>query len=262
MADPLEKQKLKAAECALEYLRPKLGPDSILGIGTGSTTNQFIDLLAGEKAICKGAVASSEASAQRLVARGMEVYDLNSTGPLSFYIDGADEVDPEGRMVKGGGGAHTREKILATVSECFLCLIDSSKSVRQLGRAPLPVEVIAAARSHVARKLVALGGEPHYRSGLVTDNGNVILDVHGLPMDQPEELEAAINRITGVVENGLFAARKADFICLGHAEGSEISRPGRGWSAPVAGSKRSHSWLSRWRAWSPGSQGAGQLAGD
>lgn len=234
MSDSLARQKQAAARGALDWLRPRLDRNTVLGIGTGTTTNCFIELLAAEKHKFDGVVASSDASAKRLAALDIRVHDLNSVGRLGFYIDGADEIDPEGRMIKGGGGAHTGEKILATVAECFLCLVDAGKPVARLGRTPIPVEVIPAARSLVARSLVELGGEPSYRSGAATDNGNVILDVYGLPTDAPDELEDALGRITGVVESGLFSRRRADLVWVGRKEGVELLRPPRNGRNAVA----------------------------
>ena len=245
MRNSIEAQKLAAAKCALDYLRPKLDRDTLLGIGTGTTASMFIDLLAAEKHRFNGAVPSSMTAAQRLRDHGIQLHDPNNCSRLNFYIDGADEIDPEGRMLKGGGGAHTQEKILAVMTECFLCLVDSSKTVKQLGRASIAVEVIPAARSLVSRHLVALGGEPRYRQGLVTDNGNVLLDVRGLNMDQPDELEETINRITGVVENGLFSKRRADLLCLGLKQGSKIRDLSSQGARPApTGRKRMFGWIS------------------
>jgi ribose 5-phosphate isomerase A len=191
----------------------------IIGVGTGSTANYFIDELAKVKHRFDGAVASSDATAQRLKAAGIEVVDLNTVIELEVYVDGADEVNRSLAMIKGGGGALTREKIVAAVSRTFVCIADESKLVDVLGRFPLPVEVIPMARSYVARELVRLGGQPEWRQGFVTDNGNWILDVYNLQILQPVELEAALNQITGAVTNGLFARRGADVLLLGTATG-------------------------------------------
>ena len=191
----------------------------IIGVGTGSTANFFIDALAKIKHKFDGAVASSEGTAQRLKAIGVEVVDLNSVVELELYVDGADEVNRSLAMIKGGGGALTREKIVAAVARTFVCIADGSKLVDVLGRFPLPVEVIPMARSYVARELVKLGGQPEWRQGVVTDNGNVILDVYNLQITQPAELEATLNQITGVVTNGLFARRPADVLLLGSPSG-------------------------------------------
>lgn len=207
--------KKAVAEAALAYLVP----GEILGVGTGSTVNFFIDALAGRKADIPGAVSSSEASSARLKSIGIPVLDANSAGPLSIYVDGADESDPHLRLIKGGGAAHTREKIVAEAAKTFVCIVDESKLVPVLGRFPLPVEVIPMARSLVARKLAALGGEPRWRENVVTDNGNVILDVHGLSITDPVGLEATINQIPGVVTVGLFARRKADVLLVGGPAG-------------------------------------------
>ncbi|TAJ51506.1 MAG: ribose-5-phosphate isomerase RpiA [Nevskiaceae bacterium] len=207
--------KKAVAEAALAYLVP----GEILGVGTGSTVNYFIDALASRKADIAGAVSSSEASSARLKAIGIPVLDANSAGPLSIYVDGADETDPHLRLIKGGGAALTREKIVAEAARSFVCIVDESKLVPVLGKFPLPVEVIPMARSLVARKLAALGGDPRWREGVVTDNGNVILDVHGLQIVDPVGLEATINQIPGVVTVGLFARRKADVLLIGGPQG-------------------------------------------
>ncbi len=211
--------KQVVAEAALAYIRPRLEPHMVLGIGTGSTANRFIDALAALRDGFRGAVASSEASAARLRGHGIPVYDLNEIDALPFYIDGADEANPQLHLIKGGGAALTREKIVAAVAEEFICIADDSKYVQQLGAFPLPVEVIPMARSHVARQLVRLGGEPVYRQGVVTDNGNIILDVRHFPIPDPVATETAINQITGVVTNGLFALRPADCLLLGGPDG-------------------------------------------
>ncbi|GGH94218.1 ribose-5-phosphate isomerase RpiA [Pseudomonas fluvialis] len=217
--------KQAVAEAAMDYIRPRLEKHSVIGVGTGSTANFFIDALARHKFDFDGAVASSEATASRLKAHGIPVYDLNSVSELEFYVDGADESDERLNLIKGGGAALTREKIVAAVARTFICIADESKLVPVLGQFPLPVEVIPMARSHVARQLVRLGGDPVYREGVVTDNGNVILDVHNLSIVDPQRLEADINAIVGVVCNGLFAARRADLLLLGTRQGvRQLSR--------------------------------------
>jgi len=193
--------------------------DCIVGVGTGSTANFFIDELARIKHRIRGAVASSEASAKRLQGHGIEVLSLNDAGDLPVYVDGADEITRHMHMIKGGGGALTREKIVAAASKKFICVCDASKLVDVLGQFPLPVEVIPMARSSVARQLVALGGQPKLREGFTSDNGNVILDVHGLRIMNPVELESTLDHIAGVVTNGLFARRAADVLLLGTPEG-------------------------------------------
>jgi ribose 5-phosphate isomerase A len=194
---------------------------SIVGVGTGSTANYFIEELGRIKDRVRGAVASSQASATRLEAQGIPVFDLNDVDDIPVYVDGADEITPALAMVKGGGGALTREKIVAAVARKFVCICDESKRVPRLGKFPLPVEVIPMARAHVARQLAALGGEPRLRSGFTTDNGNVILDVHGLAIDDPAALESRIDHIAGAVTNGLFALRPADVLLIGGAGGVE-----------------------------------------
>ena len=200
----------------MEYVKD----DMIVGVGTGSTVNFFIDLLAGMKNRIQATVSSSQASAERLKQHGIPVTDLNSAGQVAVYIDGADEATRHLQLIKGGGAALTREKIVAAASEQFVCIIDDSKLVDVLGRFPLPVEVIPMARSYVARQLVVLGGQPILREGVTTDNGNVILDVHNLDIKQPADLETRINQITGVVTNGLFARRPADVLLI--ADGSGV----------------------------------------
>ena len=207
--------KRRAAQAALELLPP----DEVIGVGTGSTVNYFIDGLAALRQRIKGAVASSVATAERLRTHGIELVDLNQAGTLSIYVDGADEATVHRQLIKGGGGALTREKIIAAASQRFVCIADESKLVGRLGAFPLPVEVIPMARSYVAREIVALGGKPTYRQGFVTDNGNIILDVHGLDILEPVRLEQALNNITGVVSNGLFAMRGADVLLIGSANG-------------------------------------------
>ncbi len=193
--------------------------DAIVGVGTGSTADRFIDELAKMKNRIEGAVASSQRTADRLKSHGIHVVDLNSVSDLPVYIDGADEITEYLAMIKGGGGALTREKIVAAVATTFVCIADESKLVGVLGKFPLPVEVIPMARSHVGRELVKLGGQPELRQGYTTDNGNLILDVYGLSILKPLELEAELNNITGVVTNGLFAQRGADVLLLGTAAG-------------------------------------------
>ncbi len=213
--------KRAVAKAAVDYIRPKLENNSIVGVGTGSTANFFIDYLAEIKSEFDGTVASSEASAERLKKHGIPVYDLNSIDSLVVYVDGADETNPTLELIKGGGAALTREKIVAAVAEEFVCIADDSKWVDVLGAFPLPVEVIPMARSHVGRELVKLGGDPVYRQGVVTDNGNVIIDVHNMRITDPKTTEQQINQIVGVVTNGLFAARSADVLLLGTEKGVE-----------------------------------------
>lgn len=210
-----DEKKKAAAEAALQYIEP----GAVVGVGTGSTVNYFIDALATIKHRIDGAVSSSEASTERLRSHGIPVEDLNMVDKLSVYVDGADEVTEHMHMVKGGGGALTREKIVAAVADKFICIVDDTKLVGVLGKFPLPVEVIPMARSYVARELVKRGGNPVYRDGFVTDNGNVILDVHGLEILDPPKLETDINQIVGVVTNGLFAHRGADVVLLGGETG-------------------------------------------
>lgn len=211
--------KYNAAEAALNRIKPLLEDDSIVGVGTGSTVNFFIDLLASVKSYFKAAVSSSEASTQRLREHGITVVDLNDVPEIDFYIDGADEANRHLHLIKGGGAALTREKIVAAVAREFICIADQSKLVNMLGEFPLPVEVIPMARSYVARKLVGLGGTPVYREGVVTDNGNHILDVRNMTIDNACELERNINQITGVVTNGLFALRPANVLLLASVDG-------------------------------------------
>lgn len=211
--------KQQVAMAAVDQIRSRLQNDTIIGVGTGSTTNFFIDALAEVKHLFDGAVSSSIASTERLKAHGIPVYELTVVDKVAVYVDGADEASPDLHLIKGGGGALTREKIVAAVAEDFICIVDQSKQVAQLGQFPLPVEVIPMARSYVARELVKLGGAPVYREGFVTDNGNIILDVHELMIATPVELEQQINNITGVVCNGLFARRPADLLLVGSAQG-------------------------------------------
>lgn len=194
-------------------------PGSLVGVGTGSTVSHFIDALASIKNQINGAVSSSEASTEKLERLGIPVFDLNSIDTLDIYVDGADEINHQMQMIKGGGAALTREKIVAAVAKTFVCIVDESKHVDILGRFPLPVEVIPMARSYVARELVKLGGQPVYRQGIITDNGNVILDVHNLTIMEPIQLETQINAIAGVVTVGLFAQRAADIALVGTHEG-------------------------------------------
>lgn len=216
--------KQAVAQAAVELIVPQLTDRSIVGVGTGSTANYFIDRLALHKGFFEGAVASSEATAARLKGHGIAVYDLNAVSELEFYVDGADEANAHLELIKGGGAALTREKIVAAVARTFICIADESKRVERLGEFPLPVEVIPMARSHVARELVKLGGDPVYRDGVVTDNGNVILDVYNLEIGFAPELESKINNIVGVVTNGLFAARPADILLLGTRQGVNTLR--------------------------------------
>lgn len=217
----MNQDELKSAvgNRAAAYIEPHLTKDSIVGVGTGSTANCFIDALAASKHKFDGAVASSEATADRLKGHGIRVYDLNDVNEMLYYVDGADESNAKLELIKGGGGALTREKIVASVAKEFICIVDETKLVDILGNFPLPVEVIPMARSAVARKLVALGGQPVYRQGFVTDNGNIILDVHGMEITDATELEDQINAITGVVTQGLFAKRPADLLLVARASG-------------------------------------------
>ena len=210
--DELKKQVARAAlKCVVE--------DAIVGVGSGSTVDHFIDALAGMKGRIEGAVAASERSAERLKKHGIHVFDLNAVDELPVYIDGADEVTEHLYMIKGGGGALTREKIVAAVARTFVCICDASKLVPVLGKFPLPVEVIPMARSHVGRELRRLGGHPELRQGFTTDNGNVVIDCHGLAITDPPRLEAELNNVAGAVTNGLFARRAADLLLLGAPEG-------------------------------------------
>ncbi len=213
--DTLKKQ---AAEAALQYIED----DSIVGVGTGSTVNFFIDALADIKGRIDGAVSSSEASTKRLEDHGIRVYDLNSVGDIPLYIDGADESNENLQLIKGGGAALTREKIVAAAAKKFVCIADQSKVVGILGKFPIPVEVIPMARSYVARQLVKLGGTPEWREGVTTDNGNIILDIHNMDVMEPIKLERAINDIAGVVTVGLFAQRPADVLIVGSKTGPQI----------------------------------------
>lgn len=218
--DPSQLKKEHAAQAALDYLRD----DMVLGVGTGSTVNVFIELLkpAGWQRRLRGAVSSSEATSSRLRAHGIEILELNRIAALSLYIDGADEATRDRKLIKGGGGALTCEKIVAAVAERFVCIVDDSKLVDTLGRFPLPVEVIPMARGYVAGRLTQLGGRPVWRQGFTSDCGNHIIDVHGLSLTEPLVTEAAINQIAGVVTVGLFCKRPADLLLVGTAQGLEI----------------------------------------
>lgn len=211
--------KKAVAKAAIDYIAPRLSSESVIGVGTGSTANFFIDMLAELKTEFDGAVASSDATAERLKSHGIPVYDLNSAGELEFYVDGADETNERLELIKGGGAALTREKIVAAVAKTFICIADESKMVGILGAFPLPVEVIPMARSHVGREIVRLGGDPVYREGVVTDNGNIIIDVHNMDISQPIRVEEQLNNVVGVVTNGLFARRRADLLLLGTKDG-------------------------------------------
>lgn len=218
-----EPGKHAAAEAALKYLEA----GSILGVGTGSTVDVFIELLAGHNGRVRAAVSSSEASTRRLKDAGIETVDLNTAGPLDFYVDGADEATHHRTLIKGGGGALTREKVIACASRTFVCIAEASKLVGRLGAFPLPVEVIPMARSFVAREIVKrIGGQPALREHVTTDNGNVILDIHHLAIDEPVKMERTLNDIPGIVTNGLFAIRPADVLLLGSAEGVQTLKRG------------------------------------
>lgn len=215
-----DEMKKQAAWAALEYI-PR---QTIVGVGTGSTVNHFIDALASIKHEITGAVSSSVASTEKMQALGIKVFDLNDIDSFSVYVDGADEINAAKQMIKGGGAALTREKIVAAVAQQFICIVDNSKQVDVLGKFPLPVEVIPMARNYVARELTKLGGQPVWREAVVTDNGNHILDVHGLCITDALALEQQINQITGVVTNGLFAARAADLVLVGSPTGTIVLR--------------------------------------
>ena len=217
-------QKMDAAKAALAHIKPMLENNSIVGVGTGSTVNYFIDELASVKHLFRAAVSSSDESTQRLQDHGISVMDLNEVNELEFYVDGADESNNHLQLIKGGGAALTREKIVAAVARKFVCIVDESKLVGVLGAFALPVEVIPMARRYVARKLAGLGGMPEYRAGVVTDNGNHILDVHNLKILNPIDLEKTINNIVGVVSNGLFASRAADILIVGGANGVTVKK--------------------------------------
>jgi ribose 5-phosphate isomerase A len=216
-ADEQQLQKQWAAEAALRYVRP----DTVLGVGTGSTVNCFIEALAASGIRIEATVSSSEATTHLLESHGFKVRDLNLAGTLDLYIDGADEFDPYRRLIKGGGGALTREKIVTAASRKFVCIVDASKKVGVLGKYPLPVEVIPMARSYVARQLVAMGGQPELRENYITDNGNVILDVHNMDLVDPVEVEKQLNNLPGLVTNGLWAIRPADVLLMASANGVE-----------------------------------------
>lgn len=213
-----DEMKKEAGWAALKYVTK----GSIVGVGTGSTVKHFIDALGTMKDEIKGAVSSSVDSTEKLKALGIEVFDCNDVEKLDIYVDGADEINPSREMIKGGGAALTREKIVAAISEKFICIVDGTKAVDVMGKFPLPVEVIPMARAYVSRELVKLGGEPIYREGVVTDNGNFIIDVHGLAITDAKGLEEKINSFAGVVTNGLFAHRGADVVITGTPEGAKI----------------------------------------
>ena len=216
--------KQAVAKAALDYVESKLEDDMIIGVGTGSTANFFIEELGKINDRLEGAVASSEETAKRLKAQNISVYDLNTAGRIAIYVDGADESNAHLQLIKGGGAALTREKILAASSKEFVCIADVSKMVGVLGEFPLPVEIIPMARSYVGREIVKLGGDPVYREGCLTDNGNIILDVYNLEILDPRKLERDLNQIAGVVTNGIFAERGADILLLGNENGVETQR--------------------------------------
>ncbi|MDA8607826.1 ribose-5-phosphate isomerase RpiA [Gammaproteobacteria bacterium] len=211
----MSKSKLNASIEAIEYIKPKIRIDSIIGVGTGSTVNFFINELAKIRHLFKGAVSSSDASTKLLESHDIEVYELNDVNEILIYVDGADEVDTSHNLIKGGGGAHTREKIVASASNEFVCIVDESKLVNLLGNFPLPVEVIIKSRSYVAREIVKIGGSPELRKNFVTDQGNHILDVKDLTIENPLDLEKRINLIPGVLDNGLFANCKPQKVIVG-----------------------------------------------
>lgn len=217
--------KIAVARAARDLIESKLASDTIVGVGTGSTANFFIEALAEIRHKFDAAVSSSDASTERLRARGVHVIELNAAPAVAVYVDGADEVDPSNALIKGGGGALTREKIVAATADEFVCIVDDSKPVDRLGGFPLPVEVIPMARGLVARRLAGLGGQPVYRQGFVTDNGNVILDVHGLSIADPDALEREINDMPGVVTNGIFAAERPQVVLVGTPQGVERRGP-------------------------------------
>ena len=214
-----EEKKKQSAEKAYEIIKKSLNRDTVLGIGTGSTTNYFIELLNQEKLDLKGAVCSSNASEEYLKMSNIEILSLNNVHKIDFYVDGADEFNSRKELIKGGGGALTREKILAHSSETFICIVDDSKYSDLLGNFPVPIEVIELARSAISREVMKMGGRPVYRNNFVTDNGHQIIDVHNLDLNVPYETEQTINNIPGVVENGIFSSRKADIILLGTENG-------------------------------------------
>jgi ribose 5-phosphate isomerase A len=223
----LDKKRM-AAEAALPYIEA----DMVLGIGTGSTVNKLIEALQNHKIRLSGAVSSSKQTSDRLRAIGVDEVDLNSTGDIDLYIDGADQATIDGTLIKGGGAALTREKVVAAAAKRFVCIVDDSKMADVLGSFPLPVEVIPMARSYVARQLVLLGGQPVWRQGVITDNGNVILDVHNLTLDDPRKFETAVNQIAGVVTVGLFAARRADVLIIAADTGVRTVSTSRGPAGP------------------------------
>ena len=214
-----EEKKKQSAEKAYEIIKKGLNRDTVLGIGTGSTTNYFIEILIQEKLDLKGAVCSSNASEEYLKMSNIQILSLNDVHKIDFYVDGADEFNSRKELIKGGGGALTREKILAHSSETFICIVDDSKYSDLLGNFPVPIEVIDLARSAISREVMKMGGRPVYRNNFVTDNGNQIIDVHNLDLSVPYEIEQTINNIPGVVENGIFSSRKADIILLGTESG-------------------------------------------
>jgi ribose 5-phosphate isomerase A len=216
-------KKRRAAEAALRYIEEGM----VLGIGTGSTVNQLIEALKDHKIRLSGAVSSSDQTSKKLRAIGVDELDLNTAGDLELYIDGADQATIDGTLIKGGGAALTREKVVAAASKRFVCIVDDSKMAPQLGSFPLPVEVIPMARSYVARRLMQLGGQPVWREGVITDNGNVILDLHNLALEEPAAFESAVNQIAGVVTVGLFAARRADVLIIGADDGVRTVDCGR-----------------------------------
>ena len=211
----MSNSKLNASIEAVDYLKPKIDTNSIIGVGTGSTVNYFIDELAKIKHIFKGAVSSSEASTQLLEKCGIEVFELNDVNEILVYVDGADEVDGSHNLIKGGGGAHTREKLVASASNEFVCIVDESKLVKMLGNFPLPVEVMIKSRSYVAREIIKIGGLPELRKDFLTDQGNQILDVKDLAIENPLDLEQRINIIPGVLDNGIFANCKPHKVIVG-----------------------------------------------
>ena len=219
-----EEKKKQSAEKAYEIVRKDLNRDTVLGIGTGSTTNYFIEILNQEKLDLKGAVCSSNASEEYLKMSNIQILSLNDVHKIDFYVDGADEFNSRKELIKGGGGALTREKILAHSSETFICIVDDSKYSDLLGNFPVPIEVIELARSAISREVMKMGGRPVYRNNFVTDNGNQIIDVHNLDLSVPYEIEQTINNIPGVVENGIFSSRKADVILLSTDSGVEEIR--------------------------------------